>query len=164
MTTEMKYNNSVCFSFMEVGYMYMSAVSPVMNAVGDMTLSEKGISSAKVILTGFVVVFAVLVLLICIIKIYSAIVSRAQRSDVRVKKKKSPEKPLPAAAAPAVAEEITPDGDPDHVPEEVVAVIAAAVAVMYGGREKVRIKSVKRSGAKRSAWANAGVLENTRPF
>ncbi len=143
--------------------MYLSAVSPVMNAVGDMTLSEKGISSAKVILTGFVVVFAVLVLLICIIKIYSAIVSRAQRSGVRVKKKKSPEKPLPAAA-PAVAEEITPDGDPDHVPEEVVAVIAAAVAVMYGGREKVRIKSVKRSGAKRSAWANAGVLENTRPF
>ena len=51
----------------------------------------------------------------------------------------------------------------DSVPDEVIAVISVAVYSMYGSREKVRIKSVKRS-KKRSAWANAGVIENTRPF
>ena len=107
--------------------MQLSALLPMLNAVGELTMAEKGISSAKVILTGFVVVFAVLLLLIIIIKIYSAI-------------------------------------ETDGIPEEVIAVISAAVATMYGGKDKVRIKSVKKSGSKRSAWANAGVLENTRPF
>ena len=45
----------------------------------SLTLAEKGITSAKVVLTGFVVVFAMLILLIFIIKIYSAIVQKAQR-------------------------------------------------------------------------------------
>ena len=74
-----------------------------------------------------------------------------------------------AAKKPA-AEKVVVFGAParepenDEIPEEVIAVISAAVATMYGGSEKVKIKSVKRSRAKRSAWANAGVIENTRPF
>ena len=51
----------------------------------------------------------------------------------------------------------------DGVSEEVVAVIAAAVAMMYGGQGRAKIKSIRRAGG-RSAWANAGVLDNTRPF
>ena len=38
----------------------------------ELSLAEKGIASAKVVLTGFVVVFAMLILLIFIIKIYGA--------------------------------------------------------------------------------------------
>ena len=49
------------------------------------------------------------------------------------------------------------------VTDEVVAVISAAVYSMYGSTDKVKIKSIKKASG-RSAWANAGVLNNTRPF
>ena len=54
----------------------------------SLTLAEKGITSAKVVLTGFVVVFAMLILLIFIIKIYSAIVQKAQSAGSNSKKGK----------------------------------------------------------------------------
>ena len=63
----------------------------------------------------------------------------------------------PVSVAPA------PVAD-DGVNEEVIAVISAAVATMYGSPEKARIKSIKKSSGGRSAWANAGLLDNTRPF
>lgn len=132
----------------------------------SLTLAEKGITSAKVVLTGFVVVFAMLILLIFIIKIYSAIVQKAQSAGSNSKKgkKNKDEKPAekPAAApAPVVTASTVTDG----ISDEVVAVISAAVATMYGSSEKARIKSIKKSSdGGRSAWAKAGVLDNTRPF
>ena len=130
----------------------------------SLTLAEKGITSAKVVLTGFVVVFAMLILLIFIIKIYSAIVQKAQSAGSNSKKgkKNKDEKPAekPAAApAPVVTASAATDGISDEV------VISAAVATMYGSSEKARIKSIKKSSdGGRSAWAKAGVLDNTRPF
>lgn len=145
--------------------MQLSALLPMLNAAGDLTMAEKGISSAKVILTGFVVVFAVLLLLIIIIKIYSAIVNKAQSTGFKVKKKvETPGKPEESVAKAEPVKEQPVQTQTDGIPGEVIAVISAAVATMYGGKDKVRIKSVKKSGSKRSAWANAGVLENTRPF
>lgn len=132
----------------------------------SLTLAEKGITSAKVVLTGFVVVFAMLILLIFIIKIYSAIVQKAQSAGSNSKKgkdkkdEKTAEKPV-ATPAPAVTASTATDG----ISDEVVAVISAAVATMYGSSEKARIKSIKKSSdGGRSAWAKAGVLDNTRPF
>ena len=117
----------------------------------ELSLAEKGIASAKVVLTGFVVVFAMLILLIFIIKIYGAIIQKAQNAGKKSKEKK----------AETVAETPAPVG----VSDEVVAVISAAVATMYGSSEKARIKSIKKSSdGGRSAWAKAGVLDNTRPF
>ena len=145
--------------------MQLSALLPMLNAAGDLTMAEKGISSAKVILTGFVVVFAVLLLLIIIIKIYSAIVNKAQSTGFKVKKKvETPGKPEKTVTKAEPVKEQPVQTQTDGIPEEVIAVISAAVATMYGGKDKVRIKSVKKSGSKRSAWANAGVIENTRPF
>ena len=46
----------------------------------ELSLAEKGIASAKVVLTGFVVVFAMLILLIIIIKVYGAIKMPAKRA------------------------------------------------------------------------------------
>ena len=147
--------------------MQLSAINSLMPLAGELTLAEKGISSAKVILTGFVVVFAVLLLLIFIIKIYSAILGKVQSTGKKTGKNKTTEEPsTPAPAVSAVqnpaaaASAETQDG----IPEEIIAVISAAVAAMYGNDKKVRIKSVKKSGSRRTAWANAGVLENTRPF
>ena len=132
----------------------------------SLTLAEKGITSAKVVLTGFVVVFAMLILLIFIIKIYSAIVQKAQSAGNNSKKGKKNKDEKPAekpAAAPASV--VTASAATDGISDEVVAVISAAVATMYGSSEKARIKSIKKSSdGGRSAWAKAGVLDNTRPF
>lgn len=132
----------------------------------SLTLAEKGITSAKVVLTGFVVVFAMLILLIFIIKIYSAIVQKAQSAGSNSKKGKKNKDEKPAekpAAAPVPV--VTASTATDGISDEVVAVISAAVATMYGSSEKARIKSIKKSSdGGRSAWAKAGVLDNTRPF
>ncbi len=145
--------------------MNLSSVALAAQTEG-LSLAEKGITSAKVVLTGFVVVFAMLILLIFIIKIYSAIVQKAQNAGSNSKKgkdkkdEKTAEKPV-ATPAPAVTASTATDG----ISDEVVAVISAAVATMYGSSEKARIKSIKKSSdGGRSAWAKAGVLDNTRPF
>lgn len=128
----------------------------------ELSFAEKGIASAKVVLTGFVVVFAMLILLILIIKIYGAIIQKAQDAGKKGKEKKAEtvaETPAPVVAAPVAPAQA------DGVSDEVVAVISAAVATMYGSSEKARIKSIKKSSdGGRSAWAKAGVLDNTRPF
>lgn len=136
----------------------------LMNIIADLSFADRGVSSAKVILTGFVVVFSMLVLLIIIIKIYGMIVGKAQGTGLKKNKVKlrAPEKP--AAEVKPAAPEQPVEKEEDGVPEEIVAVIAAAVESMYGGKEKVRIKKIKKSGSGRSAWAKAGVLDNIRPF
>lgn len=141
--------------------MNLSGIAALANTA-ELSLAEKGIASAKVVLTGFVVVFAVLILLIVIIKIYSSIVSKAQqrgnkKTKVAEKPKEAPAVTTPVSVAPATVAD-------DGVNEEVIAVISAAVATMYGSPEKARIKSIKKSSGGRSAWANAGLLDNTRPF
>lgn len=134
----------------------------VLANTAELSLAEKGIASAKVVLTGFVVVFVVLILLIFIIKIYGGIVTKAQQTGKKKKKVVDEQKtvPVPAKSVAAVPAQVTQDG----LSEEVVAVISAAVATMYGSPEKAKIKSIKKSSGGRSAWANAGVLDNTRPF
>ena len=59
-----------------------------------------------------------------------------------------------AASVPAVA---------FGVPQEVVAVISAAVYAMYPG---AKVKSVHRcsQNSRQSAWRMAGLLESTDPF
>ena len=122
----------------------------------ELSLAEKGIASAKVVLTGFVVVFAMLILLIFIIKIYGAIIQKAQNAGKKSKEKKA--ETVAETPAPVVAVPVAP-AQTDGVSDEVVAVISAAVS------EKARIKSIKKSSdGGRSAWAKAGVLDNTRPF
>lgn len=146
--------------------MNLSNVTPVLADAG-MSLSEKGIASAKVILTGFVVVFSVLLLLILIIKLYSTIVQKAQQSGKKKKEKIKVKEDTPSVSAPAAAPVVSASSVQsvqDGVTDEVVAVISAAVATMYGSSGKARINSIKKSNSGRSAWANAGILDNTRPF
>ena len=130
---------------------------------------DKVITSLTVLLTGFVVVFLVLLLLIGVIKLYSAIVraieNRAKRSKekkAQMAAEKSVAEPVrPVETAEAVSAPPTEDG---AIPQEIIAVIAAAVDSMYGEGSSSRIKSIKKSPSSRSAWGNAGVLQNTRPF
>lgn len=137
----------------------------VLANTAELSLAEKGIASAKVVLTGFVVVFAVLILLIFIIKIYGGIVTKAQQTGKKkskvIEKQKENISPAPVIPATKVS---SAEAKQDGISEEVVAVISAAVVSMYGSNEKARIKSIKKSSGGRSAWANAGLLDNTRPF
>ena len=130
----------------------------------SLSLSEKGMKSAEVVLTGFVVVFSVLLLLILIINIYSTIVMKVTQAGQKTKKIKNSDisNSVPAEKPLQVAK--MNNQEQDGIPEEVIAVISAAVATMYGSQTKTRIKSIKKSNTGRSAWANAGVFENTRPF
>ena len=149
--------------------MLQSSVGALRAIAGELSLYDKSISAAKVILTGFAVVFSMLFLLIIIIKSYSAIIAGLQRASDNRKKKKtklvlepvSMDKGVHIITKPAY---VTPPTIDDEIPEEVVAVIAAAVAATCGSSSKARIKSIKKASGGRSAWANAGVLDNTRPF
>ncbi len=131
-----------------------------------MELMDKLTISASMLLTGFTIVFSVLIFLIFIIWLYGFIITRAQGKAVekknekqKVKVEREPDKKplLPVENKPAVKTQS------DGLSDEVVAVISAAVYSMYGSKDKVRIKSIKKS-ASRSAWSNAGILNNTRPF
>ena len=150
--------------------MLQSSAIMLQNVTAELSLTEKSISAAKVILTGFVVVFGMLLLLIGIIKLYSAVVAGIQRAaDKRAKRKERVMEPVSAdngvhiIQKPAYITGPSADDD-DDIPEEVVAVIAAAVAASMPPGAKPRIKSIKKANGGRSAWANAGVLDNTRPF
>lgn len=109
---------------------------------------------ASTVITGMVVVFLALAILIGILYLMGAVLGRS-------KKKAEPIK----AEAPAVqpAAEAVEEADED---DEVIAVISAAIAA-YGEADgkQYRITGVKkRDKAQRSGWSAAGVIENTRGF
>lgn len=116
------------------------------------------------LITGIVVVFLILVLLVFILWLLGKVLNLDFKS-----KASAPEKPKivqPQAAAPAIAptEEETEYEDEDD--GEIIAVIAAAIAA-YGEADgkQYRIASVKRKEkALRGNWSAAGIHENTRPF
>lgn len=148
--------------------MVQNSMGAIQIVAADLSFADKGIASAKVILTGFVVVFAVLFLLIGVIKFYSFLIGKAQDASGNRKKKEeipprtvNAESVTPKAAVPVSVAQM-PSAE-EGIPQEVIAVISAAVASMYGKADRAKIKSIKKAGG-RSAWANAGVLDNTRPF
>lgn len=122
-------------------------------------MDEKLITSLTVLLTGFVVVFMVLLLLIFIIKIYSTIVYNLQNRPKKSKKNNDDDDTPKGTGAGSGS---TPAPATGAVSPEVLACIAAAVDFIYG-KGNVRIKNIRKAPA-RKAWGNAGVLANTRPF
>ena len=129
----------------------------------SLNMEEKFSISMTTLLTGFVVVFAVLILLIVIIAIYGKIVYSAQNKTAKKRKEKQ-------EAVNKAATEVKPSVTPaktttvSGISDEIVAVIAAAVDSTYGVGN-ARITGIKKSvSAGRPAWGQAGVLDNTRPF
>ncbi len=132
-----------------------------------MPMNERVIISLTILITGFVVVFSVLLLLIGLIKLYGTIVSKALESAEN--KKKQQLAAVKTENTSSVKPEITEtSGDVSQLNEnglndELIAVIAAAVAAVYG-EGTVRVKSIKRVPQSRPVWSTAGILDNTRPF
>ena len=132
-----------------------------------MPMNERDIISLTILITGLVVVFSVLLLLIGLIKLYGTVVSKALESAENKKKLQL------AAVTTENTSENKPEieetaGDVSQLDEnglndEIVAVIAAAVVAAYG-EGNVRVKSIRRVPQSRPVWSTAGIFDNTRPF
>ncbi len=130
-------------------------------AAAPTTTEEPGI--AVVVITGLVLVFAILVLLMLIIKLQGVIFSSMDKNKKEPAAPAAPAaKPAPVKAAAPVAKAAPAPKVEAGIPAEVVAAIAAAVACMDGGRYTLRSVVRKREG--RSAWNMAGVIASTDPF
>lgn len=108
-------------------------------------------------LTGILVVFLILAVLIFFFWLMGTIFKTINKSKAAKAEKAKAE--ISAAPVEAVEEE---DDDDD----EIIAVISAAIAA-YSEQDgkQYAIKSIKRRDNKaRSAWSLAGIGENTRPF
>ena len=117
--------------------------------------------SLNVLITGVVVVFAVLVLLIMLIKLYSTIVYKAQNRAPKATKGSNDSGNVAQASvinnngAMAVAQ-------PQGLTDELIAVITAA-AVTAMGNSNIRVTGIRKR-AQRSEWSDAALRENVQPF
>ena len=138
----------------------------VMPAVGTELFDDKGMLMAVITCSGILIVFLILLLLIFIFYAYGGIFRAVTNSKASKNKKTDSEKSAAQqqrAAAPSASSVPVDDG---AIPDEIIAVIAAAVAALEdGGKYSVkRVTRAQRQSGSRSAWAAMGVYENTRPF
>jgi len=112
-----------------------------------------------VTVTGISIVFFVLILLVFVMYLFGKAASpggkkTAKKAEKTVAAEQKPSSPPPVA--PSV-----PAGEDEG---ELIAVIAAAVqALGEATGKRYAVRGIRPSGA-RSAWAAAGIYENTRPF
>lgn len=118
--------------------------------------------AGAVILSGLVIVFLVLVILIAVVKLTGKAAGKEKKIPP-VSASASPTMamaaPVPAAAAVSAVQE--------GVSGQTVAVIAAAVAAMMeqdAPGVAYAITGIRRAAESRPVWGFAGMLQNTRPF
>lgn len=114
-------------------------------------------SDVVITITGIVLVFAILVLLMAIItmegKIFDGMNAKKAAAKAAPKAPAAkPAAPVQQAAAPAPVVE-------EGIPGDVVAAIMAAIHAMGNG--KYTLKAVRRS---KNGWGKAGVNDTTAPF
>ncbi|MBQ3941034.1 MAG: OadG family protein [Oscillospiraceae bacterium] len=114
---------------------------------------------------GLAVVFCALLILVIFLYCSGSIFKKAGKKPAP-EKKSAPAKPAPAKPAPAApAVKAAPAAAEDD--SEVIAVIMAAISAMGAAEGKTyQLRSVRpvTRGSGRSAWAQAGLSESTRPF
>ena len=119
-------------------------------------------------ITGIVLVFAMLLFLVFVLWLFGVVAKAATKSaEKKAMKAKADLSKQISEEAPKtdVNEVVSSSSADDGISGEVVAAIAAAISVMYSGTgKKPVIKSVKKSGSRRSAWASAGIADNIRRF
>ena len=114
-------------------------------------------SDVVITITGIVLVFAILVLLMAIItlegKIFDGMNAKKAAAKAAAKAPAAkPAAPVQQAAAPAPVVE-------EGIPGDVVAAIMAAIHAMGNG--KYTLKAVRRAA---NGWGKAGVNDTTAPF
>lgn len=128
-------------------------------------LSELFDLGVNVTVTGIVLVFAMLLLLVLVLYIFgwiSTAIQKAANKKSAAENEKIMREMADVNLPSATLNEAVSEG---AVPNEVIAAISAAVNEFYSGSAvKPVIRSVKRSSGNRSAWAKAGIADNTRTF
>ena len=135
----------------------------------EMQLLALEASDATVVITGLVLVMAMLVVLCLIIMVEGKLFDRgeqlAHHTGAPRVAKATQEAAARAKAAPAPVAAPAAPAAPGVAPE-VVAAIAAAVYCLEGSA--VTVRSVRRlpqpAASRRGAWGDAGVRQNTQPF
>lgn len=125
--------------------------------------------TVTVIVAGIGIVLCTLLVLIGVFYAFGAVVSKSQAN---AKKKEAKKMQSDMEAALSKASESVPAPAPASAPVieegisgEVVAAISAAVYAMEGGSAVIRSVSRKASPVSiRNPWAQAAVVDNTRPF
>ena len=113
-----------------------------------------------VTITGIVLVFAILVLLMAIITLEGKIFDAMNGKKAAAKAApKAAAKPAAPAAKPAAAQAPAAPQVEQGIPADVVAAIMAAIYSMGNG--KYVLKAVRRS---KNGWGKAGVNDTTAPF
>lgn len=114
----------------------------------------------NVTVSGLAIVFIALIALVLVISLFAMVFDRKKtvKSATASQPVEKPKMQPTVSASVAVASNEDPD--------EIIAVIAAAVDAMYSGSGKrAVIRSVRPSATTgRPVWAAAGIFENTRAF
>lgn len=129
----------------------------------DASKMTKGELSAITTFSGVAIVFGMLLILVVMIAVFG-LFGKAGNSvkDRKAKAEKLPK--VKKAAEPSQVKNVA-GASSNADDDEIVAVISAAVAMMYEGTgKKAVIRSIRPSSAGRSAWANAGIRDNVRAF
>lgn len=128
----------------------------------DRNLDSGTVSS--VVITGVVVVFIGLILLIFFVFLYGRIFEAINNKKSEKSKKILENKVSVASNQNNNQSEPIPIIE-NGIDEEVIAVITSAIMAMSAkSGKKLALKSVKHAKPIRPVWANAGIAENTRPF
>lgn len=126
--------------------------------------SESWSGMAATVIVGISVVFLILLILIGFLYLLGFIMHGGSKKKEEKKPASAPVTVQPAAPANNAAADVETEDEEDD--EEIIAVISAAIAAYSEQDGKTyTIKKIKKSDKQpRSAWGNAGVVNNTRPF
>ncbi len=128
-----------------------------------------GVDTAALVVSGLLVVFAAL----CVIIAFIWIMGKVMTLKENAKKSKNAQaeaaapKAEPKVVTPAAASKTEDVAETDGISDEVVVAISAAISAMMlaqGNDKPFAIRSIKRVKETRNAWNAAGVIDNTRPF
>lgn len=136
----------------------------------SVTPDRSGTFTATVVVAGLGIVLATLALLIIVFKLFGNVVSKSQNKAKEKAKKEQMEKMQKAVSNPTPVPKKTSTRPETQsgISGEVVAAISAAIYQIEG--EGAVIRSVTPISKKqspinvRNPWANAAIIENTRPF
>lgn len=118
----------------------------------------------NVMITGMVVVFISLVLLILVVIIAGKIFSMGgkKNSKTNSQPKVTSSTSSDTGAGKNVASEVE-----SGISDDVVAAITAAISCLMtqdGITKPFAVRSIKRAGSVQNVWRFAGVIDNTQPF
>ena len=123
--------------------------------------------SWSVVITGLVVVFVVLLLLVAVCAIMGALFSSINKSSDEKNKSVTVSVDAKPVSVVPIKDTLVIETVEDGITEEVVAAITGALTIMMseGGQTKpFAVKSIKKSSGTRNVWNVASIQENTRSF